>query len=156
MNQTLNASWPTGLAVGLLLLLILSSCVPKDQYDAAVVEKNYYQNLVERNDSIRESQALNTYSNTSTQRREIDQYIRQIENLTATNQSLNRSFQDLQNRYQTLLQQNNDFLDQSGSQVGDLQRPVHPLGQDRLDARLGLHDAERSAREQEWRMAEIA
>lgn len=144
MNQTQNASWPIGLAVGLLLLLILSSCVPKDQYDAAVVEKNYYQNLVERNDSIRESQALNTYSNTSTQRREIDQYIRQIENLTATNQSLNRSFQDLQNRYQTLLQQNNDFLDQSGSQVGDLQRS------------LADRDAELSAREQELSRAEIA
>ncbi|MEM6395303.1 MAG: OmpA family protein [Bacteroidota bacterium] len=130
--------------LGLLLVIVLSACVPKDQYDAAVVEKNYYQNLVERNDSIRESQALNTYSNTTSQRLEIDQYIRQIENLTATNQSLNRSFQDLQNRYQTLLEQNNEFLDQSGSQVGDLQRS------------LAERDAALSEREQELRRAEIA
>ncbi|MEM6879657.1 MAG: OmpA family protein [Bacteroidota bacterium] len=144
MNQTQNLSWPICLSLGIIGLFVLTSCVPKDQYDAAVVERNYYQNLVERNDSIRESQALSTYSNTATQRREIDQYIRQIENLTATNQSLNRSFQDLQNRYQTLLDQNNSFLDESGSQVGDLQR------------NLAERDAALSEREQELRRAEIA
>ena len=127
----------------LTIVVLATACVPRDQYDALEVEKNYYQNLVERNDSIQSSQALQTYGNASTTQRELDQYIRQVEALTATNQSLNRSFQDLQNRYQTLLEQNDQLLTSSGEQVTSLQQS------------LADRQAELDQREQELRQAEI-
>lgn len=128
----------------LTLVVLATACVPRDQYEALEVEKNYYQNLVERNDSIQSNEALQTYGNVNSTQRDLDQYIRQVEALTATNQSLNRSFQDLQNRYQSLLDQNDQLLSSSGQQVTSLQQS------------LADRQAELNEREQELRQAEIA
>ena len=86
-------------------LLLLTSCVPKTQYDALVTERNYYRNQTLTADSLGGAQLRTVRDSAtvavSTQRSEL----RQIEDLSATNRSLNDQLQDLRGRYEQLLAQ---------------------------------------------------
>lgn len=106
----------------LLAMALLSACVPKDQYNAAITELNYYRNQSERADSLEASRAVSTYNSTGSSDVELQRRIQQVEALTATNMSLNRSFQDIKERYDKLLSQNTELLSASGEQVTTLQQ----------------------------------
>lgn len=124
---------------------LLSACVPKNQYDALVTERNYYRNQIAEADSLAELRGLSTYDNNASDQISSDlaQRIRQIEALTATNVSLNEAYLSLQDRYEQLLTQNQDMLSANTNQVTDLQRD------------LATRTAELSRRENELRQREL-
>ncbi|MEM9836454.1 MAG: OmpA family protein [Bacteroidota bacterium] len=109
----------------ILLILIsatLWSCVPKDQYNAALTELNYYRNQSERADSLEAANAISTYNSSGNESMELQRRIQQVESLTATNISLNQSFQDIKARYDEQLRQNKLLLEQNGAEVTNLQQ----------------------------------
>ncbi|MTB53800.1 OmpA family protein [Lewinella sp. W8] len=126
-----------------ILTIIVSSCVPKTQYDAVVTERNYYRNEANAADSLADLQAISTYDEVGLSSNELEQRIQQVESLTATNLALNQSYQALQTRYQELLDQNQQMLSTSGNQVTDLQQS------------LAERTAEVTAREAELRQLEL-
>jgi len=108
--------------IAFIAFLALTACVPKDQYNTALTELNYYRSQVEQSDSLRANEAISTYNNSGTMELELQRRIQEVESLTATNLSLNRSFQDLKSRYDQLLSQDQDLLKASGDQVSTLQQ----------------------------------
>lgn len=135
----------------LALLLALSACVPQNQYNATVTELNYYRNQAQRADSVATNQQVSTYNSTGSSDMELRQRIQQVEALTATNMSLNRSFEDLNARYNELLSQNQLMLTNSGDQITNLQQNLA----DRVaqvsaqEAALRQKEMELQAREQQ-------
>ena len=129
----------------LVLGSLLSACVPKNQYDALVTERNYYRNQIAEADSLAELRSgPDAYNNANDQiSSDLSQRIRQIEGLTATNVSLNEAYLTLQDRYEQLLTQNQEMLSANTNQVTDLQRD------------LAARTAELSRRENELRQREL-
>lgn len=110
------------LAALFLLALLLSACVPQNQYNATVTELNYYRAQAQKADSLEASQAVSTYNTSGAADVELSRRIQQVESLTATNRSLNRSFEDIRARYDELLAQNQSLLSSSGEQISQLQQ----------------------------------
>ncbi len=135
----------------LALLLALSACVPQNQYNATVTELNYYRNQAQLADSLATKQEVSTYNSTGSSDMELRRRIQQVEALTATNLSLNRSFEDLNARYNDLLSQNQLLLTNSGDQITNLQQNLA----DRVaqvsaqEAALRQKEIELQAREQQ-------
>ena len=107
-----------------LLACVIAACVPKDQYNAAITELNYYRSASEKADSLEAIGEISTYNNTGSAELELQRRIQQVESLTATNISLNTSFKDLRARYDKLLDQNKELLSSSGEQVTTLQQSL--------------------------------
>lgn len=103
-------------------LLILCSCVPRDQYQALETERNYYRNQTVLADSLADLRAISTYDEVNLTDNELDQRIRQVEALTATNRALNNSYQSLKTRYEDLLGQSQNLLANKGDEVTGLQQ----------------------------------
>lgn len=101
----------------LLLAIAASSCVPRDQYSALETERNYYRNQSAIADSLADQRAISSYDEVDVTGAEVNQRIRQVEALTATNMALNNSYQSLQQRYDQLLGQSQQLLSQSGTEV---------------------------------------
>lgn len=112
------------LPVLFLLATIFSSCVPKEQYQALETERNYYRNQTVLSDSLADLRAISAYDEVDLSGNELDQRIRQVESLTATNTALNNSYQSLQGRYDELLGQSQQMLSQSGAEVTTLQQSL--------------------------------
>jgi chemotaxis protein MotB len=108
----------------LLMALAVTACVPKDQYAALETERNYYRNQSSLADSLNDQRAISSYDEVDVTGVELDQRIRQVESLTATNVALNRSYQSLQLRYEELLGQSQQMLNTSGDQVSGLQQSL--------------------------------
>lgn len=108
----------------LLLAIAVSSCVPRDQYTALETERNYYRNQTAMADSLADQRAISSYDEVDVTGNEINQRIRQVEALTATNLALNNSYQALQTRYDDLLGQSQQLLSQSGTEVSGLQQSL--------------------------------
>jgi flagellar motor protein MotB len=108
----------------LLLAIAVSACVPRDQYAALETERNYYRNMTTMADSLADQRAISSYDEVDVSGNEINQRIRQVEGLTATNLALNNSYQSLQERYDQLLSQSQELLSQSGTEVSGLQQSL--------------------------------
>lgn len=106
----------------IVLMAIFSSCVPKTQYEALETERNYYRNQSTLADSLADQRAIQSYDEVDLTGNELDQRIRQVESLTATNISLNQSYQSLKGRYEELLTQSQSMLSTSGNEVSGLQQ----------------------------------
>ena len=107
-----------------ILLLALTACVPRDQYQALETERNYYRNQVALADSLEDQRAIQSYDQVAPSGLDEAQRIRQVEALTATNKALNDSYQDLKSRYEQLLSQSQTLLNESGDQVTGLQQSL--------------------------------
>lgn len=112
------------LPVLFLLATMFSSCVPKQQYQALEAERNYFRNQTVLADSLADQRAISAYDEVDLSGNELNQRIRQVEALTATNTSLNNSYQSLQLRYDELLGQSQQMLTQSGTEVTTLQQSL--------------------------------
>lgn len=110
------------LAAGLLCLL--TACVPREQYNALETELKYYRNQVALADSLEDQRAIQSYDQVTPADDELEQRIRQVESLTATNMALNRSYQALEQRYEELLGQSQSMLSESGDRVTGLQQSL--------------------------------
>jgi chemotaxis protein MotB len=108
----------------LLMAIAITACVPKDQYAALETERNYYRNQSSLADSLNDQRAISSYDEVDVTGVELDQRIRQVESLTATNVALNNSYQSLQMRYEELLGQSQQMLNTSGDQVSGLQQSL--------------------------------
>jgi len=106
------------------LTLIFASCVPREQYAALETERNYYRNQTTLADSLADQRAINTYDEADLTSNDLQQRIRQVESLTATNVSLNNSYQSLQERYDDLLAQSQKMLGKSGDEISGLQQSL--------------------------------
>ncbi len=130
--------------------MMFASCIPKDQYDTVVTERDFYRNKTIEADSIADVKALQTYDrvdNTSAEQRD---RIRELESLKATNLAINSSYQTLQTRYDDLLRQNQQLLTNSGQEVTELQRSLAERTQElskkeadlrRMEIDLGAREA---------------
>ena len=127
----------------LLLTALVTACVPKNQYDAIVAERDYYRNEITEADSLADLASVNTYDNNDLAANDLSTRIQQVERLTATNRALNESYQQLLDRYNELLGQNQSLLTTSGDQVSGLQQS------------LAERTAEISRREAELRQLEL-
>ncbi len=111
-------------SASLLLLLLLTACVPKAQYDTVVTQRDYYQQRALKTDSLAEARALTRSDSLGQQAYSGRQQLKEIEDLTATNLSLRESLTDVRNRYEILLEQNSELLTASGSDVMSLQQDL--------------------------------
>lgn len=110
------------LPAAIVLLFLASACIPREQYQAMETERNYYRNQVTMADSMADLRAISTYDQVDDNSGELETRIRQIEALTATNVSLNNSYQALQERYDQLLSQSQTLLSENGNEVTALQQ----------------------------------
>lgn len=110
------------LYVSLLIAFFVSACVPKEQYAALETERNYYRNQAALADSLNDQRAISSYDEVDLVGNDLNQRIRQVEALTATNVALNRSYQSLQERYEDLLGQSQQLLSTNGDEVSGLQQ----------------------------------
>ena len=106
------------------LCALVTACVPKNQYDALVTERNYYRNQVVLTDSLTDERAISTYNEVQEDGADLSRRIQQVEQLTATNITLNNSYQDLKSRYDELLDQNQRLLSTSGDATTNLQTTI--------------------------------
>ncbi len=106
----------------LLMALAFTACVPKDQYAALETERNYYRSQTLLADSLNDQRAISSYDEVDVVGNDLRQRIRQVEALTATNVSLNSSYQSLQARYEELLGQSQQLLSTNGDEVSGLQQ----------------------------------
>lgn len=102
-------------------LLLFFSCVPKDQYEALVIERDYYRNKTVTMDSLADQRSLNKEIVVDNSAAENAETTRKLETLTATNQALNNSYQSLLTRYNDLLAQDKKLLNNTGEEVTGLQ-----------------------------------
>lgn len=105
-----------------ILAFTAASCVPRTQYAALETERNYYRNQVTLADSLADQQAISSYDEVDLTGNELNQRIRQVESLTATNMALNQSYQSLKDRYEELLGQSQQMLSENGSEISSLQQ----------------------------------
>lgn len=134
----------------LALGVVLTGCVPKNQYQALETERNYYRNQTVLADSLADLRAIKSYDEVDNSGSELSQRIQQVEALTATNIALNNSYQSLQSRYEQLLTQSQSLLSESGNQVTGLQQNLaeRTAGVAAREAELRQLELDLQAREQ--------
>ncbi len=108
----------------LILTTLLVSCIPKTQYAALETERNYYRNQTLLADSLEDQRAITSYDEVDLTGNDLNQRIRQVETLTATNIALNQSYQSLSERYEELLGQSQQMLSENGTEVSGLQQSL--------------------------------
>ena len=87
------------------LLIVLTACVPRAQYDTLVTERNYYRNQRLAEDSLAGVQLRATRDSISLADRSQRSELRQIEDLTATNRALEQQLRSTRQRYEQLVDQ---------------------------------------------------
>lgn len=107
----------------LIVFLFASGCVSRQRYDEMSQVAEYYRQQAADVDSLSLYNTELSQEGGSLSKDSRDQ-IQTIERLTATNISLNRSYQDLLSRYNALVDQNQDVLSTSGREVTDLQQSL--------------------------------
>lgn len=105
------------------MIVGLLSCVPKPRYDELQQTLNYYRAQVAATDSLAAINRQLRLENDRTQQ-QLRQQLQQLEKLTATNISLNRSYQEILNRYNQLINQNQDVLTVSSYEKQSLQQEL--------------------------------
>lgn len=107
-----------------LSLLAVLSCVPRTQYEALETERNYYRSQMALADSLADQRAIQSYDQVEPADDRLDEQIQRMEELRATNVALNQSYQSLQARYDELLGQSQNMLNDSGDRVTGLQQSL--------------------------------
>jgi chemotaxis protein MotB len=124
----------------------ISSCVSKKQYDELEEIKEYYEAEAELADSLSNEfrQLANDTKETEAQ---LKQTTDELEQLTVTNISLNRSYQEVLKKYNRLISQNQEVLSTSSYEKQSLE--------DQLSTREEMLDKkERDLRDLEFQLAE--
>ena len=93
----------------LTLLIVLTACVPRAQYDTLVTERNYYRNQRLAEDSLAGVQLRATRDSISLTDRSQRSELRQIEDLTATNRALEQQLRSTRQRYEQLVDQQGEL-----------------------------------------------
>ncbi len=143
------------LLLACILLPLLTACIPKAQYDTVVTQRDYYQNQTLRADSLAQARALDRSDSlgrtASLERRQL----KEIEDLTATNQSLSERLLDARNRYETLVRQNSELLSASGSDVISLQQNLLDRGAELSKREAEVQRMERNLLAREQRLGSL-
>ncbi|PHI18946.1 hypothetical protein CEQ90_15585 [Lewinellaceae bacterium SD302] len=140
----------------LTVTALLVGCVPKNQYDAAQAELNYYRNEATRTDSINSRAEINEYNSGGAADLEAQRLIRENESLRATNISLNESFQDLSARFDEQVRKNIELTQATGSQVTDLQQSLADRKAEVSQQEQLLREKEIELYEREQQLATVA
>lgn len=115
----------------LFVLVLLGSCVSKKSYDELQETVNYYKEQATVTDSLN-----NATRNAELEKQEIEVDLKaammEIEQLTATNKSLYGSYQEMLNKYNSLINQNREVLSATSYENLNLQEAVAQK-QDQLD-----------------------
>ena len=135
--------------LGLFSLLLLTACVPRAQYDTLVTERDYYREQVVATDSTTGSRLQMLNDSMQNQRMAEQRQIRQMEDLRATNRSLNSRVEELTAQYNSILEQNRAILADAGGD-GNLQQELldRQAELDRQEAELGRRSRQLQAREE--------
>jgi len=115
----------------LFVLVLLGSCVSKKSYDELQETVGYYKEQATVTDSLN-----NATRNAELEKQEIEVDLKaammEIEQLTATNKSLYGSYQEMLNKYNSLINQNREVLSATSYENLNLQEAVASK-QDQLD-----------------------
>ncbi|MEL6831427.1 MAG: OmpA family protein [Bacteroidota bacterium] len=114
-----------------LSILLAFSCVSQQQYAELEQTLDYYKGESLATDSIRAANQQLQSENTQTQS-DYQSLTRELERLTATNISLNRNYQDVVNRYNNLVGDNQEVLATTSYETQILEQELS-LRQDELD-----------------------
>lgn len=106
--------------IHVLILAALTSCVPLQRYNEQEQTLQYYKAESLTADSLRSANQLLVTDNAQTEA-DLSENMRQLERLTATNVSLNKSYQEMVTRYNQLVTQNQETLNSSSSENLNLQ-----------------------------------
>ncbi|MGB3801901.1 MAG: hypothetical protein WA952_18930 [Lewinella sp.] len=101
----------------LFLLLLATACVPKTQFDSLTTERDYYRSQAENADSASTVRYQTLTDSLQGARGLQRRQLRQIEELNATNRSLNNRIADLTGQYESILEQNRNLLDAGGAEA---------------------------------------
>ncbi len=115
----------------LLLVVLFTACVPQQQYAELEETLNYYKAESLATDSIRGVNQRLQNDNDNTQA-DYQALVRDMEQLTATNISLNRNYQDVVQRYNALVGENQQVLAATSYETTNLQQELS-LRQNELD-----------------------
>ena len=119
------------IAAALYLIFVSSACVPKQQYTELEQTLAYYKGEALSTDSIRATN-LNLQSENNKTQSDYQGLTRELERLTATNISLNRNYQDIVNRYNQLVGENQKVLAVSSYETATLEQEL-ALRREELD-----------------------
>jgi flagellar motor protein MotB len=114
-----------------LVTLLAASCVPQQQYAELEQTLSYYKGEALATDSIRGVNLKLQTDNNETQA-DYQSLTRELERLTATNISLNRNYQDIVNRYNNTVGENQRVLAATSYETTNLEQEL-ALRQDDLD-----------------------
>lgn len=114
-----------------LSILLAFSCVPQQQYAELEQTLEYYKSEALATDSIRAANQVIQNDNSQTQA-EYQSLTRELERLTATNISLNRNYQDIVDRYNNLVGDNQKVLATTSYETQNLEQEL-ALRQQELD-----------------------
>ena len=133
----------------LFSFLILTSCVPRAQYETLVTERDYYREQVVQTDSA-SGLRLQTLNDSLQGRRMAEaRQIRQLEELRATNRTLNGRLEELTAQYNSILEQNRAIVADAGGDANRQQQLLDRQAElDRQEAELGRRDRQLRAREE--------
>lgn len=102
---------------------MLTSCVPLQRFNEQEQTLQYYKNESLASDSLRSANQLLINENEQADAT-LSDHMRQLERLTATNVSLNKSYQEMVNRYNQLVTQNQETLSSSSTENLNLQNQL--------------------------------
>ncbi|WP_168797430.1 hypothetical protein [Neolewinella litorea] len=144
------------LALLLLLPLLVTSCVPKSQFDALVLERNLYRSQAVHADSVADARLRAEADSLRQLSYAREQQVREIENLKATNRSLSDQVNDLRGRYESLLEQNREMVAGSGSEAVSLQQELTERRAELNRRESALRQAELNLQAREQRLSSVA
>ncbi|NJB85359.1 outer membrane protein OmpA-like peptidoglycan-associated protein [Lewinella marina] len=139
----------------LLFFLAFTACVPKSQFDALVVERNFYHNQAMEADSLANARRRAETDSLNQLTFARQQQLREIENLKATNRSLAEQVTDLRGRYEALVAQNREQVATGGSQAMLLQQQLTERQAELNRRESALRQAELNLQAREQRMSSI-
>lgn len=117
--------------ISLLVLVFATSCVPKQKYTELEQTLDYYKGEALSTDSIRGAN-LAAQSENNKIEGDYQTLIREMEQLKATNISLNQNYQDVVHRYNTLVNEKGQVLTTTSYQTAALEEEL-ALRREELD-----------------------
>ncbi|MBL7791064.1 MAG: OmpA family protein [Saprospiraceae bacterium] len=136
----------------LFLAATLFSCVPQKQYTDLQESLEYYKRQSLASDSVEISNRMLAEENRQTEA-DLKETMHELEQLTATNISLNKSYQEILQKYNAIVNQNREVLATSSYETLSLQEEL-ARQQSQLDERnRALELAERDLYQKETKLS---
>lgn len=135
-------------------LLLVTACVPQQQYLDLQKEQAQLKEEVSYLDSVANSRE-EVETDLVEMNSDLAKAYREIEGLRATNIGLNQSYQDLLQRYSVLVNQNNDIVNSSGDRQFNLQQELNMKRQELIQKENELRETEANLREREARLGSL-